>query len=180
MNLRFFCAAGCVLTLSACATDGTTPAAGGTAMQTAPAGNAAFRTADFTWSTAPGTGQIVGQLSSKAKGKVQSCVDAGVVLTPETPWVRSRMTILYASAERAALPAADVRARTPPERNQDYSAFVRRAACDASGKFTFTSLPNGAFYVITVARPQPAGSGPDMAIMRRVVVRSGAAVKVAL
>jgi hypothetical protein len=83
------------------------------------------------------------------------------------------MEILYASAEKAILPAAEVRARTPPERNQDYNSFVKRATCDATGHFSFGALPDGAWYVITVARPTAPGTGTPMAIMRRVVVKGG-------
>jgi len=102
-----------------------------------------------------------------------------VLLTPETPWVRRRMEILYTSADKATLPATEVRARTPPERNQDYSSFVKRASCDAAGHFAFNALPEGTWYVITVARPVAPATGTDMAIMRRVVVK-GAKVKLTL
>ena len=97
---------------------------------------------------------------------------AEVVLTPETPWVRRRMEILYLSSDKAALPAAEVRGRTPPERSQDYSAFARRTPCDPSGNFVFTGLPDGAWYVITVAKPKAPDTGADVAIMRRVETRS--------
>jgi hypothetical protein len=171
------------LGLVACATDGTTsgpaPAPSASAGAAADAGNAAFRKADFNWSTSPGKGEIEGQLSFKHGNVAYGCAEAGVLLTPETPWVRRRMEILYTSADKAALPAAEVRARTPPERNQDYSTFVKRAACDAAGHFNFGALPDGAWYVITVARPVAPGTGAEMAIMRRVVVK-GSKVKLTL
>ena len=167
------------LGLAASATDGTTggpapaPRAGGETP------NAAFRKADFSWSTTAGKGEIEGQLAFKQKGVAYGCAEAGVLLTPETPWVRRRMEILYTSADKATLPAAEVRARTPPERNQDYSTFVKRAACDAAGHFDFGALADGAWYVITVARPVAPATGAEMAIMRRVVVK-GAKVKLTL
>ncbi len=177
MTVRVGLSAAVLLTLSACATAPMPGPAGG---PPPPPANAAFRTSDFAWSTAPGTATIDGNLAYKAYGKVHSCQAAGVILTPETPWVRSRMQILYNSMDHAALPAEEVRRRTPPERSQDYSQFVRRAACDASGHFVFTGLPDGAWYVITVARPQPAGSGPDIAVMERVTTSNGRVTKVKL
>ena len=140
---------------------------------------AEFRTSDFNWSTTAGQGRIDGQLKFKAGNTTYSCVDAGVILTPETPWTRRRMEILYKSPEYAALPAAVVRARTPPGRSSDYSAFVKRTACDASGRFTFDGLPDGAWFVITVARPA-AGPGQEVAIMRRAKVQGGRVVAVRL
>ena len=94
--------------------------------------------------------------------------------------MRRRMMILYNSADYSALPADEVRGRTPPERSQDYSAFVRRAKCDAANHFIFTDLPDGPWFVITIAHPAVPGAARDMAIMRRVVVKNGQSLKVRL
>ncbi|HEX5378148.1 MAG TPA: hypothetical protein VFW47_06215 [Phenylobacterium sp.] len=168
---------GVLLLSSACATtQGPPPPA--VARATPP--TAEFRPSDFAWSTVAGGGRIQGQLSYRPGGKRYSCADSGVLLTPETPWTRRRMEILYTSAEHAALPAGEVRGRTPPGRSGDYSAFVKRATCDSTGRFSFEGLADGAWFVITVAKPATSGAGPDMAIMRRVVVRGGRAVAVSL
>ncbi len=167
------------LAVVGCATDGTTTGGGATApgpgaAATAPIGaSQAFSKADFAWSAVAGKGEIDGQITFKQGAVAYGCADAGVLLTPETPWVRRRMQILYTSADKATLPAAEVRASTPPERNQDYSGFVKRATCDATGHFTFAALPDGAWYVITVARPMAPAAGADMAIMRRVMIKGG-------
>lgn len=157
--------------LSACATDG--PAAKPSVTGPASAPTAEFRTSDFAWSTAPGKARIQGQLDYKAGGVAYGCAEAGVLLTPQTPWTYSRMKVLYLSADRAILPAKDVRGRTPPGRSGDYSAFVRRAACDSAGRFAFGNLPDGNWFVITVAKPVAPGTGQEVAIMRRVATKSG-------
>lgn len=162
--------------LAACAPVTPSPSAGGP--RPAP-GPAPFRAADFAWSTAPGAGRIDGRVNHRAGQVRYSCSGAGVVLTPETPWSRRRMTILYRSPDRAALPSEEVRARTPSAPSGDYSAFVKRTTCDANSRFSFSGLPNGAWYVITIARPV-GGAGPELAMMRRVQIRNGAAVKVEL
>jgi hypothetical protein len=90
------------------------------------------------------------------------------------------MTILYNSPERAALPADEVRARTPSAPSGDYSAFVRRTTCDANDRFSYTGLPNGAWFLITVAKPVAGTKGPDVAVMRRVETRGGRAISVGL
>ena len=138
-----------------------------------------FRPEDFSWSAVPGPGRIEGRLAYRAGQTRYSCAGAGVVLTPETPWTRRRMTILYTSAERAALPADEVRARTPSAPSGDYSAFVKRTVCDQNSRFSFSGLASGAWYVITVAKPI-GGPGPDIAIMKRVEVRGGRVVAVDL
>jgi len=44
----------------------------------------------------------------------------------------------------------------------------------------FSGLANGAWFVITVAKPVAPGKGPDIAIMRRVEIRGGKPVGVDL
>ena len=139
-----------------------------------------FRAGDFSWSAVPGAGRIDGRLTYRAGPVRYTCAGAGVVLTPETEWTRRRMNILYLSADRAALNAADVRARTPSAPSGDYSAFVKRTTCDANSRFSYSGLANGAWYVITVAKPIAPGTGPDIAVMRRVEIRNGRAVSVDL
>jgi len=143
-------------------------------------GSAAFNAAEFGWSTKPGKGSVQGQVTYKAAGKAYVCSAQGVILSPETAWVRRRMEILYQSSDHATQPAADVRARTPPERNPAYDQFVKRAQCDATGHFTFSNLADGTWYVISVIRTAPNDANGEMAVMRRVVVRNGGVAKVNL
>ena len=183
MNLRpalalsFVILAGCATSTGPAPTAGAPPAA---AQAAAPEGTAAFRPADFAWSTTPGAGQIDGQVAYKAGGAAYNCTASGVILTPETAWVRGRMKVLYNSDTVAALPADEVRRRTPPERTQDYSTFIKRAKCGTAGEFTFSGLADGSWYVITVARPTAPATGPEMALMRRVTIHKGKPVKVKL
>ena len=128
-----------------------------------PPSNGGFRDSDFGWSTASGNGQIVGALAYKGAATRYTCQE--VVLTPETPWSRERMRMLYLSTTSSAVPVDDVRARTPAEAN-NYAKYARRAACNATGHFSFTGLPDGGWYVITVAAP--VGGGARMAVMRHV------------
>ena len=179
MKAQTLPAVSALLLLTACATDGAAPSAK-VPPDASQASTAAFKASDFAWSTVVGKGRIDGQLTFAQKGAAFTCAGTDVVLTPETPWVRTRMSILYMSADKAALPAVQVRQRTPPERSQDYSGFVKRTKCDASNKFTFQGLPDGAWFVITVAKPVAPGSALDMAIMRRVTIKNGSAAKVVL
>jgi hypothetical protein len=133
-----------------------------------------FHDSDFAWSMASGSGQIVGALAYKGAAPRYTCQD--VVLTPETPWSRARMRMLYLSTTASAVPVEDVRARTPAETN-DYAKYARRAACNAAGRFSFSGLPDGGWYVITVAAP--VGGGDRMAVMRRVET-NGDTVRVVL
>ena len=173
MRAKFAWTMSGLILLAGCASTGGGGGAKPSAPSAAPAASAAFRTTDFAWSKAPGKGAIDGQLAYSPKGVAYGCAGSTVVLTPETPWVRSRMMVLYQSTDVARLPAAEVRGRTPPERSQDYSSFVRRTTCDATNRFSFTGLPDGAWFVITVAKAVNPAQGQDIAIMRRVTIKNG-------
>jgi hypothetical protein len=131
-----------------------------------------FRTRDFAWSTIPGHASIQGALGYRFGQVRYGCQGGDVVLTPETLWSRRRMTMLYGSPSSAAVPVATVRARTPSAPSGDYAAFVRHAKCDAANRFSFADLPDGAWFVITLAKPVGA-PGEPVAVMRRVETHGG-------
>lgn len=172
MKFRILLPVSAALLLAACGTTGPGPSVG-----PAPTVAASFDARDFAWSQARGRGRIDGQLALRRGGTSYRCPAAGVVLIPETPWVRERMQRLYRSTDRAVAPAEDVRERMPAQ-SPNYDAFVRKADCDSQERFSFAGLPDGAWYVITSG--VASGGGVDMAIMRRVTIRGGQAVRVEL
>lgn len=138
-----------------------------------PPGPANFSAAAFAWSKAPGANAIAGRVTYRPRGQRFTCTGSTVVLTPETAWSRRRMSVLYGSTDRSALPADEVRSRTDDAPPGDASPFVRRTTCDASDRFSFSGLPDGAWYAITIARPVGQPNAPTVALMRRVVTRGG-------
>jgi hypothetical protein len=164
--------AGLALLVSACAPSLGPPPPGFPRPRTTPSAPT-FSAADFAWSKAAGHNSIVGKLTYRQGQTKFSCAGAGVVLTPETPWSRRRMAVLYGPGERAALPAAEVRSRTSSAPAGDPGPFVKRTTCDANSGYSFFGLPDGAWYVIALARPvgQPRAEG--LAVMRRVVTKGG-------
>lgn len=169
LRARILAAASLLGLLSACApTLGPPPPRG-----YAPPADAAFRAGDFAWAQAPGRNALMGRLTFRQGALAYSCAGATVVLTPETPWARRRMAVLYKSDVRSALPVEEVRARTPQAPPGDSGPFIKRTTCDAADHFSFTGLPDGAWYVVTIAKPAAGGSGGSMAFMRRVTTRGG-------
>lgn len=138
-----------------------------------PPGDARFSADAFAWAQVPGRNALAGRFAFKTGGVAYSCHGATVVLTPETAWSRLRMSVLYKSDVRSALPADEVRARTPQAPPGDSGPFIRRTSCDASDHFSFTGLPDGAWYVVTIAKPAPGATGGSMAFMRRVTTKGG-------
>lgn len=145
---------------------------GGMAYETPSTPPAAFDARDFAWSTAAGGGAIVGGASYHDGQARYACAGGEVLLTPETPWSRRRMVILYGSDRAAAAPVSIVKARTPSAPTGDYARFVRRARCDGDDRFQFRDLPDGPWYVITVVRPV-GRAGEPIALTRRVETHGG-------
>lgn len=173
--------AGAVL-VSACTPSLGPPPPGGPVSRPPPppmAGGANFSAQAFAWSQRPGSNIIAGRVAYRAGPTRYTCAGSAVILTPETPWSSRRMAALYGSTERAALPADEVRARTPSAPAGDAGPFVKRSTCDDADQFAFGGLPDGAWYAITVARPT-AGAGGTVALMKRVVVRGGRTVPVVM
>ena len=158
VSARIIAAAALMGLVSACA-----PTLGPPPPRTSPppAAEARFSADAFAWAQVPGRNALSGRLAYKVGGVAYSCAGATVVLTPETPWSRLRMSVLYRSDVRSALPADEVRARTPQAPPGDSGPFIKRTSCDASDHFSFAGLPDGAWYVVTIAR---------QSAMRRVLV----------
>jgi hypothetical protein len=139
----------------------------------------AFRAHDFAWSQETGSNTIAGRLIYQRGATRYTCTGATVILTPETTWSRRRMEILYLSAERAALPIDEVRARQAKAPPGDSTPYIKSTTCDTTDRFSFSRLPDGSWYVITIGKPV-RGSGPTLALMRHVTTRGGHTASVGL
>lgn len=128
----------------------------------------AFNVQDFAWSARGGQASIEGRIAYAPGGVRHGCIRTAA-LTPDTPYTRARFQTLYGSTTAAAVPASVVRARTVPDPSADYQEFVRETPC-RDGRFSFTGLPDGAWFVIAPVR---AGDGEPIALMKRVVTRGG-------
>ena len=134
----------------------------------------AFEPAEFAWSTTGGPNAVEGSVTYSRAGAPWTCAGTTVGLTPDTPYSRQRISVLYGSTLRALLPVREVRSRTVAEAGADYSRFVRRAPCDAQGRFAFRGLPDGAWFVIANVRPASGAAAEDaLVLMQRVEARNG-------
>jgi len=168
------------LLASACAPSLGPPPPGPASRPPPPSGGSAnFSAHDFAWSQKSGGNIIAGRVAYRQGATRYTCAGSAVVLTPETPWSSRRMAALYGSTQSAALPADEVRARTPSAPAGDAGPFVKRTTCDDADQFAFGGLPDGAWYAITVVKPA-GGSGGTVALMKRVVVRGGRTTSVVL
>lgn len=135
---------------------------------------AGFQADDFAWSQRGGQAAIEGRVTFAQDGKAFACVGSAG-LTPDTPYTRARFRTLYGATDRAAIPAAVVRARDVGEAGTDYRAYVRSERCE-NGRFRFSGLPDGGWFLIV---PVTAGEAP-VVLMRHVDTRGGRVVNVTL
>lgn len=134
---------------------------------------AVFAPEDFAWSTHMGRASIEGVVAFGRGGDRYSCTGS-VGLTPDTPYTRARFRTLYGSTERAAVPEAVVRARTVPDPNADYRAFVRSETCQ-NNRFAFHNLPDGGWFVFA-----SVSAGSDRMVLMQYVRTRGGRVSVTL
>ena len=165
--------------VSACAPSLGPPSPTATASASTFSGPVNFSAAEFAWSQRAGANIIAGKVAYRQGTVRYTCAGSAVVLTPETAWSSRRMAVLYGATDRAALPSDEVRARTPRAPPGDAGPFVKRTTCDDADQFAFGSLPDGAWYAITVVKPVGV-TAPSMALMKRVAVRGGKTVALGL
>lgn len=132
---------------------------------------------DFAWAARSGDSAIDGRVDYREQGMAFRCAGA-VGLAPETGYTRQRFQTLYGSTERAAVPAAVVRARTVEDASAQYRQSLREAQCDSQGRFLFDNLPAGSWYII--APVTASGAEGPVVLMRRVTTRPGRSVAVML
>ncbi len=143
---------------------------------------AEFQAEAFAWSTVPGPNTVAGAvvLTTPAKG-AYTCAGRRVGLIPDSPYSTRRMAYLYGSPARAVLPESVVRSRTLADPGTDYRRFSRSATCDPQGRFIFSNLPDGSWFVIAPAAPTAGGSPEDtLVLMQRVQARGGQAISLNL
>ncbi len=135
--------------------------------------------AAFAWSSQTGTNGIVGTVGWRTKASAYSCAGGSVGLTPDAPASARRTEKLYGSSEHAVDTLAAVRARSAGEAAPAYGEYVRSARCGDDGRFAFTDLPDGSWFLIVRAHPLK-GAGEEMVIMQRVETGGGATRTLAL
>jgi hypothetical protein len=136
---------------------------------------------EFAWSTQHGNNALAVTMAYRPGGQLWSCAGQTEALMPETSYSRSRILTLYGSAERAVLDTTTVRARSAANTGADYGQYVRTAACDAQDMFSFTGLPDGAYFVIAqVHQVRPANPAGQKVVMQRVEVAGGQPVRLVL
>ncbi|QUD87930.1 hypothetical protein [Phenylobacterium montanum] len=115
-----------------------------------------------------------------ASGALATCAGQSVALMAATPGARARMTALYGSASHAMTSIATVKARAakaPPSTEP----LVDSTQCAADGRFAFSNLKAGIYFVVTRVRlDHPVRGQEEFAVMQEVPLRLGETQQVRL
>ena len=132
---------------------------------------------EVEWARKSGRNTVSGVASLKEGGTVRTCAGTSANLIPDTAYARARMTAIFGNATRGTRAAS----LGPVKFERDdplYVSSLRSARCDASGSFSFPSVPDGIWYVTTSVKWQDGTQGSSM--MQRVDVQGGRLTKVIL
>ena len=132
---------------------------------------------EVEWARKSGRNTVSGNATLKSGGTTHTCSGQSANLIPDTAYARARMTAIFGNANRGTRAAS----LGPVKFERDdplYVSSLRSTRCDASGSFSFPSVPDGIWYVTTSVKWQDGTQGSSM--MQRVDVQGGRLTKVIL
>ncbi len=128
-----------------------------------------FDPATVAWSLVDGQNEIRGQGFLRQRGGgVVTCAGEEAFLIPRGPYAEERIRNIYGQTTRPAraIALADVA-------DWRYEQSVRRTLCDADGRFAFTAVADGLYFVVTSVTWEAATGeiqgGPIMAPVEVIV-----------
>ena len=96
-----------------------------------------------------GSGKIEGSAFLRQNGGgVVTCAGNNVYLIPYTEYANERITLLYGSNERGYRDWLSTQYKFSGE-NLNYLQLTKISTCDAQGKFVFSNLSNGTYFLTT-------------------------------
>ena len=164
----------------------TLAAAGCASPPGSPAGTeAAFDPAQVPRASLRGSNTVRGSaLLRVGRGEVRSCAGATVALLPDSDYTRDRMRRLYGSVEQGSNTLAPGSTRRIEAADPTFAETVRTVTCDIHGRFAFTGVPDGIWYVTTSVGWRTRGNDPasqaGAALMQRVSLSGSSVVHVTL
>jgi len=127
--------------------------------------------AEGEWALRRGRNTIEGRVAVRQPdGTVTTCADNAASLIPVTPSTRARMDALYGRDRNFALVGSE-----HPSRDPAMERLVRHEPCDEGGRFRFTRVADGDYFVVAgVPEPEPSS------VKKEVSVRGGVTRRVLL
>ena len=131
---------------------------------------------EVSWSKLDGDSSVSGSAFIRQRnGGIVSCAGFEVELFPQSSYADERLSYLYSNLNKGfntsrAIDTGDHR----------YLADGRKTICGVDGKFKFTNLPNGVYYIITQVAWQVGYSTQGARLFQKVDLTSGGNLEVVL
>lgn len=120
-----------------------------------------------------GSGTITGQAFLRRNdGIVVYAAGSEVNLIPKTTYSDERIAAIYGSGKLSMF------GRTFKNDDPEYYKYSRRTVANGEGRFTFTDVPDGDYYVTTQVIWQVQYSQQGGALMERVQIKGGKPVEI--
>jgi hypothetical protein len=144
-----------------------------------------FDPSDIAWAAARGTNTLRGSAMIRPAGdEPRTCAGATVALLPDGAYTRDRVRRLYGGLERGSNTLAPGAGRRIEAADPAFARSVRTTTCDIHGRFGFSGLPDGTWYVTSSVAWRTRGNDPasqaGAALMQRVTLAGGGTQQVHL
>lgn len=107
-----------------------------------------FKKEELDFLKTKGNSTISGQaLMRTVSGDIKTCAGQAVYLTPVTAYSSERVSLLYGGSE-SGFKSAKSKIKLEPQAPKEYFESDIKSICDAAGKFEFTKIPNGEYFLI--------------------------------
>lgn len=132
-----------------------------------------FNPAEAAFIHKPGRGSITGQAFLRRNdGVVVYAAGSDVFLVPKTTYSTERIQVLYAGSKFAPIWRQNAPAPT------EYGNYVRQTKADGEGRFSFSSLADGDYYMSTTVYWFAGNNQQGGHLLEAVTIRGGNAVNV--
>lgn len=130
---------------------------------------AKFNPAEVAWISESGTNTVTGSaFIMSSSGQPVTCAGREASLVPVSAFADERIGYLYGSNEKGTNKQRQLPPKFGPKKYErmvaDYKNHTLTATCDIDGKFMFTDVPDGTYYLLAMAAWQAASSGGYTAI----------------
>lgn len=135
-----------------------------------------FDPAEIAWFSRRGTNTIEGTAIARSyRGAVKTCAAQTVTLFPVSTYASERMTALYGNAKEGFNPVTAGRPADFEGDDPAYHEAARTMRCDGRGRFAFSELADGAYFVVAEVTWHDRRAGLEQGgyLMQRVEVASG-------
>jgi len=148
----------------------------------------AFDPAEVAWSKMPGKNTIEGSAALRTRGgEVRTCAGGAAQLIPSSAYADERVRLTYGDNQRGfhstTTGSFEVLSRPPVADDKytpTYQASMRNANCDAQGAFSFSSIPDGTWYVTVKVEWEVASQTQGGWLMQKVELKGGETKKLVL